>query len=139
MSAAAETMPRTQAEWEARWVERDRRAREERASWPRLYPVVAELMELGFVPDAYGNTVGVREGEPIPDDAPIMLPPTKFAFPPGGIKYPHHAGGPAAGAAWLVWAFPPQSKVVTPDTRIAAPAEVVSGRTTSYNDSEEQS
>ena len=68
---------------------------QEMAAWPWIYPVVGELVALGFVASAYGRT------EPGP---PYLEPPTKFAYPPGGLRHPHHVN-PAEGATFHIWSF----------------------------------
>jgi hypothetical protein len=67
----------------------------ERAAWPDQYAAVREAIQRGVWPDAYGSQ----------SPPPYLLPPTKFAYPAGGLAYPHHAGGKAAGSRLWVWSF----------------------------------
>lgn len=65
----------------------------ERAAWPALYATVRAAIARGFWPDAYGGA----------EPPAIQRPPTKFAFPAGGLAHPHHAKGRAAGSRFWVW------------------------------------
>ena len=67
----------------------------ERAAWPDRYVTVRDAIARGFVPFAYG-------GAPPPA---IFRPPTKFAYPAGGLAHPHHADGPEAGSRFWVWSY----------------------------------
>lgn len=74
-------------------LERRGKAQRERAAWPDLYEAVRDALALGFLPDAYGGA----------EPPAVLRPPTKFAYPAGGLAAPHHFNGPVQGARFGVW------------------------------------
>ena len=85
-----------------RVMERQARSEAEKSTWPERYATVRDAIARGFVPAAYGNVQGWPLNT-LDVGTTIWLPPTRFGYPPGGLSYPHHAGGPGAGARFHVW------------------------------------
>ncbi len=61
--------------------------------WVAQYPIIADLVGRGFVPEAYGN----------PDGSGYAIP-TKFHYPDGGMEHPFHVS-PAQGARFAIYSF----------------------------------
>lgn len=83
------------------WQERQAQLDAERAAWPERYPVVAELMQQGFFPDAYGlgSDKPVHPGE-------LMAPPTRFYYPAAGFVHPDHVDRHrGAGSLLMIFLF----------------------------------
>lgn len=100
MAASSVSAPELNAteSHERAWQQRQAQIAAERAAWPEQYATVREALALGFLPHAYYWA----EGPDNPEHR-AQRPPTKFGYPPGGLAYPAHAGGPSHGARFQVW------------------------------------